>query len=163
QRFKEAATMAISLVSYSKSFAPYRREAWHVSAYYRTKDQREAIQKAMEQSFAEGQCKLLESKDPTEIAIFYYVDGIPMSAADDIPELECKPLVVPDNQEDNVRMNGHSIQVDLAGQPAHSTQNGQGSPTDTVHLVNGNSPATSPEPLSQTGQPGPSSQPVQNS
>src|SRR6266536_1731611 len=240
QRFKEAATMAISLVSYSKSFAPYRREAWHVSAYYRTKDQREAIQKAMEQSFAEGQCKLLESKDPTEIAIFYYVDGIPMSAVDDlkgrcldaflnrrqqwhrqqvslngnrpvasigsfnqrvgvpvysgrdaaervretcviqrlyevkgtevdeytaedIPELECKPLVVPDNQEDNVRMNGHSIQVDLAGQPAHSTQNGQGSHTDTVHLVNGNSPATSPEPLSQTGQPGPSSQPVQNS
>lgn len=84
ERFKEAAKRAISLVSYSRSFAPYRREAWHVSAYYRTKDQREAVLKAIGQSFAEGQCKLLESKDPTEIAIFYYVDGIPMSAVDDL-------------------------------------------------------------------------------
>lgn len=84
QRFKEAANRAISLVSYSRSFAPYRREAWHVSAYYRTKDQREAILRAIGQSFAEGQCRLLESKDPTEIAIFYYVDGIPMSAVDDL-------------------------------------------------------------------------------
>lgn len=82
-RLAEAANKATTLVSYSKDFAPSRREAWHISAYWRNEAQREEIQKATFQAF-EGQCKLLMSNDPTEVAIFYYVDGIPMSAIEDL-------------------------------------------------------------------------------
>lgn len=86
QRLEKAAERASSLVDYSKDFAPERREAWHVSAYWPDEDdsQRAAIEKAIKQVFKEGQCKLLPSNDPTEVAIFYYVDGIPMSAVDDL-------------------------------------------------------------------------------
>ena len=32
---------------YSESFAPDRREAWHVSAFYRDEDQRDELEKAL--------------------------------------------------------------------------------------------------------------------
>lgn len=239
QRFKEAATMAISLVSYSKSFAPFLREAWHVSAYYRTSDQREAIDKAIRQSFAEGQCRLLESKDPTEIAIFYYVDGIPMSAVDDlkgrclnaflnrrqqwrrqqlslnistpvasigsfnqrvgvpvysgqdatdrvqetcviqrlyevkgqevddyavedIPELGCEPLGVPDNQENHARMNGHSAPVDPDGESILATQKEQVVSASMPAQANGNSHGGQSDSHQPSEQAADSPQPLQN-
>lgn len=84
QRLMLAADKAKSLVSFSPDFAPHRREAWHVSAFYRDEDQRDELEEAMNKAFAQGQCKLLPSRDPGEIAVFYYVDGVPMSAVDDL-------------------------------------------------------------------------------
>lgn len=83
-RLAEASTMATALINYSESFAPHRREAWHVSAFYKDEEQREALNDVITETFARGQCKLLKSSDPSEIAVFYYVDGIPMSAVDDL-------------------------------------------------------------------------------
>lgn len=84
KRLFEASARATSLVSYSPDFAPSRREAWHVSAFYKNQEEREDLQSVIDLAFAQGQCKLLSSTDPAEIAIYYYVDGIPMSAIDDL-------------------------------------------------------------------------------
>ena len=83
RRFVEADNKAKALVDYSEDFAPVRREAWHVAAFYRNEEQREELDDAMKEAFV-GQCKLLFSNDPAEIAVFYYVDGIPMSAVKDL-------------------------------------------------------------------------------
>jgi len=83
-RFAEAASRATALVNYTEGFASNRREAWHISVYYRNEDQRDEIQRLINETFAQGQCTLLRSSDPTEVAIFYYVDGIPMSAVTDL-------------------------------------------------------------------------------
>jgi hypothetical protein len=90
ERLKEAESRATALVSYSKSFAPDRREAWHVSADYGSDnsdenlEKRRVLENAVTETFVQGQAKLLPSNDPTEIAVFYYVDGIPMSAVEDL-------------------------------------------------------------------------------
>src|SRR5450755_440788 len=83
-RLSEGAAKATALVNYSEDFAPERREAWHVSAFFKNEEQREELNKIIVETFAQGQCKLLKSSDPAEIAIFYYVDGIPMSAVEDL-------------------------------------------------------------------------------
>src|SRR5579885_1265757 len=84
RRFIEADKKAKALVSYSEDFAPERREAWHVAALYRNEEQYAELLDAMEEAFPQGQCKLLYSNDPAEIAVFYYVDGVPMSAVNDL-------------------------------------------------------------------------------
>ena len=90
QRFIEAAARAMTLVSFARDFAPDLREAWHVSVDYSNNygnddpDKREKIDDAMKEAFTHGQCSLLKSSDPSEIAIYYYVDGLPMSAVDDL-------------------------------------------------------------------------------
>lgn len=83
-RLREAAERANALIRYSRDFAPGLREAWHVSAFYANGDQREELQDAVKASITQGQCTLLYSNDPGEIALFYYVDGIPMSAIEDL-------------------------------------------------------------------------------
>jgi hypothetical protein len=96
---REASSRAISLVSFAPAFAPDLREAWYVSADFRLareelddtandypedRAKRAKIEKAMKKSFTSGDCKLLKSRDPSEIALFYYVDGLPMSAIEDL-------------------------------------------------------------------------------
>lgn len=81
-RLKVAVARTGSLVNYDPDFAPDRREEWRVSAMYNL-DQREKLHKAMEETI-KGQITLLSSNDPTEIAVYYYVDAIPMSAVDDL-------------------------------------------------------------------------------
>ncbi len=84
QRMKQAATKATTLVRYTPGLAGQSRPKWHVSAYYRSEEQRAELERALDAAFAQGQCTLLHSDDPTEIAVFYYVDGIPMSAIEDL-------------------------------------------------------------------------------
>jgi hypothetical protein len=84
ERLKEAASRATALVLYNRHFAPELREAWHVSAFYSNGDQREELLDAIKESITQGQCTLLKSNSPGEIAVFYYVDGIPMSAVNDL-------------------------------------------------------------------------------
>lgn len=82
-RLSEAATKAHALVRFSEAFAPNRREVRHISACYRD-EQRGPLQRIMGRTFRQGECTLIRSSDPTEIAIFYYVDGLPMSAVKDL-------------------------------------------------------------------------------
>ncbi|MEO8972485.1 MAG: hypothetical protein ABI406_12890 [Ktedonobacteraceae bacterium] len=84
RRMAEAADKAHSLVSFSKEFAPEMRQATHVSAYWETPEERELLQKAINEAFGQRRCTLIKSKGPTEIAVFYYVDGLPMSAITDL-------------------------------------------------------------------------------
>lgn len=84
ERLKDAASRATALILYNRHFAPELREAWHVSAFYRNGDQREELLDAIKESITQGQCTLLKSNSPGEIAVFYYVDGIPMSAVNDL-------------------------------------------------------------------------------
>ncbi len=84
-RLREAESKAIALVNYSRDFAPDLSEAWHVSAPCReNQGQHEQVNELIDEIFAGRHCKLLESNDPSEIALFYYVDGIPMSSVDDL-------------------------------------------------------------------------------
>lgn len=113
RRLEQAHKKATSLVSYSSDFAPARREAWHVSAFYRTEDQREELDQAIKEVFTQGNCRLLPSNDPTEIAVFYYVDGIPMSAVEDLKG-RCLNAFLRRRQqwgkwqEQKAHLNGHS-------------------------------------------------------
>ncbi len=99
RKFREASSRAISLVSFAPDFAPDLREAWYISADYRLEREeldvfdtdypedrlkRSKIEKAMKKALTSGDCKLLKSRDPGEIALFYYVDGLPMSAIEDL-------------------------------------------------------------------------------
>lgn len=84
QRLADAAELAHPLISFNSGFAPDRQEVWHVCAYVKDKDQRDELQKAVNRVFPQGRCSLLETKDPTEIVVFYYVDGIPASAINDL-------------------------------------------------------------------------------
>lgn len=83
-RLNDAAQKAHSLVTYNRDFASERREARHVSAYWRNEEQRGILQRAINQAFGQGQCTLIGSNDPSEIVVFYYVDGLPMSAINDL-------------------------------------------------------------------------------
>ncbi|HEY1350762.1 MAG TPA: hypothetical protein VGF67_14155 [Ktedonobacteraceae bacterium] len=98
-KLREASSRAISLVSFAPAFAPDLREAWYVSADFRTareelaetesdypedRAKRAKIEKALKKAFTSGDCKLLKSRDPSEIALFYYVDGLPLSAIEDL-------------------------------------------------------------------------------
>ena len=82
-RLTEAAVKAHTLVRFSEAFAPNCREVRHISACYRD-EQRNSLQRVMNRTFRQGECTLIRSSDPTEIAIFYYVDGLPMSAVKDL-------------------------------------------------------------------------------
>src|ERR1051326_1577402 len=84
QRLADAAELTHPLVSFNRGFAPERQEVWHVCAYVKDKDQRDQLQRAVDQVFPQGRCSLLDTKDPTEIVVFYYVDGIPASAVSDL-------------------------------------------------------------------------------
>ncbi|HZU66831.1 MAG TPA: hypothetical protein VFA09_06100 [Ktedonobacteraceae bacterium] len=84
ERLAEAAKRATALIMYNRNFAPALSEAWHVSAFYRNGDQREELLDAIKEAVTQGQCTLLKSNSPGEIALFYYVDGIPMSAVNDL-------------------------------------------------------------------------------
>lgn len=99
KKFREASRRAISLVSFAPAFAPELRDAWYISADYRIareeldgsesdypedRTKRAKIEKAMGKAFTGGVCKLLRSRDPSEIALFYYVDGLPLSAIEDL-------------------------------------------------------------------------------
>jgi len=83
QRLQEASSKAHSLVQFDKQFAEEMREKRHVSAYWRTNEQRSILENAITKAFGQ-ECTLIGSKDPGEIAIFYYVDGLPMSAVTDL-------------------------------------------------------------------------------
>jgi len=84
QRLREAAEKANPLVRFDPPFASELREARHLSAFYKDEEQRGLLVKAINQAFGQGQCTLLSSKDPSEIVIFYYMDGLPMSAVTDL-------------------------------------------------------------------------------
>jgi hypothetical protein len=83
-RLKEAADLAYPLVNFSPGFAPDLEQVWHVSACWRDDTQRGSLQKAIIEAFGQGRCSLIESRDPTEIIVFYYVDGLPISAMQDL-------------------------------------------------------------------------------
>jgi len=83
-RMAEAADKAHPMVSFSTDFAPDLREACHVSAFWADDEERGLLQKAVNAAFGQRPCTIIRSKDPTEIAVFYYADGLPLSAITDM-------------------------------------------------------------------------------
>jgi hypothetical protein len=83
ERLKEASSRAAPLVNFIQGFAESRQEIWHVSAYYEGDEQRRILERAMQEAFGQGRYSLIATKDPTEIVIFYYVDGLPITAVQD--------------------------------------------------------------------------------
>ena len=84
QRLVDAAELAQPLVKFDGSFTPECEERWHVCAYWKDKDQQNTLLRALEHTFPQGSYSLLVTKDPTEIVVFYYVEGLPMSALQDL-------------------------------------------------------------------------------
>ncbi len=85
QRLREAAEVAYPLINYNDKFAPSeRKEKLYVCAYWDNDKKRGELQLAVEEAFGQGRCTLLPAKDPTEIVIFYYIDGISMAAISDL-------------------------------------------------------------------------------
>ena len=83
ERLKDASSRAAPLINFSHGFAQNRQEIWHVSAYYKDTEQRRILERAMQEAFGQGRYSLIATKDPTEIVVFYYVDGLPLSAVQD--------------------------------------------------------------------------------
>ena len=84
ERLDEAANKAVSLVSFTPGLASSRREVWHVSVCCKDDRQRGIIEEIKKRTFRQGECTLLKSEDPTELVIFYYIDGLAMSAIKDL-------------------------------------------------------------------------------
>lgn len=82
-RLLTAASRARPLVSFSESFAESRKESLYISAMY-TENQRTQLETTIRQAFGQGERKIIKSNDPTEIVVFYCIDGIPMSAVNDL-------------------------------------------------------------------------------
>ncbi len=82
-RLTEALDRFCSSVKYSPGLAEDRREGRLVSAYYNDDQQRFLILEAIEQSYG-IRTKLCRSQDPTEVCVFYYVDGLSMAAVSDL-------------------------------------------------------------------------------
>lgn len=83
ERLKEASSRATPLINFIQGFAQSRQEVWHVSAYYKDAEQRRILERAMREAFGQGRYELIVTRDPTEIVVFYYVDGLPLSAVQD--------------------------------------------------------------------------------
>jgi hypothetical protein len=83
QRLQEANSKLHSLVQIDTQFAPELRVKRHMSAYWRTNDQRNVLESTLSRTITE-ECTILASEDPTEIVLFYYEDGLPMSAIVDL-------------------------------------------------------------------------------
>ena len=83
QRLLEANAKLHSLVQIDRQFANELREKRYVSAYWRTNDQRTILENAISETIGE-ECTLIASEDPTEIVLFFFEDGLPMSAVVDI-------------------------------------------------------------------------------
>ena len=83
QRLGEAATAIQPLVRFSDQLADELKERWLVSVYWRSAEQRDILERAIIKIFG-PRCVLIPSKDSTEIVIFYYADGLPISAVTDL-------------------------------------------------------------------------------
>jgi hypothetical protein len=133
QRLKEAGAKAHSLVGFSEQFAPDNRQARLVSAYYEKDEERAALLSAITKAFGQGNCKLVKSKDRTEIVVFYYVDGLPMSAVSDLSG-RCLSAFLKRRyewyQQLKQSLNGNSSQANtmynqLVGVPVYSGQDSE--------------------------------------
>lgn len=84
KRLEEAAQKAHSLISFVPNLASKSREMRHICAFYKDREQHNILIDAMQQTFRDGPCTLEKSDDPTEIIVYYYVDGLSMSAIKDL-------------------------------------------------------------------------------
>jgi hypothetical protein len=84
QRLSQAAKQAQSLVPFSERFSSHRSESRYVSAMYKDDKQRAVLEAGISKAFGQGECTLFRSNDPTEIIVFHYIDGLPMSAVNDL-------------------------------------------------------------------------------
>lgn len=133
QRLKDAAAQSHSLVGFSEQFAPGNRQARLVSAFYDKDEERAALLSAINKAFGQGNCKLVKSRDRTEIVVFFYVDGLPMSAVNDLSG-RCLNAFLKRryewNQQLKQSLNGkgsqdHSIHNQLVGVPVYSGQDAE--------------------------------------
>lgn len=82
-RLAETAIRAEALISFNRNLASKAREVRHVIASHRS-EQQKALQGVIDSAFKKGGCTLIRSDDPTEIVVFYYVDGLPASSIKDL-------------------------------------------------------------------------------
>lgn len=83
QRIRDAVARAQILVPIDRTFAPELEEKLLISAHWEDTVQEADLHRAVRESVKRSY-KLLASEDPGEIIIFYYADGIPMSATNDL-------------------------------------------------------------------------------
>jgi hypothetical protein len=83
QRIRDAVARAQIMVPIDRSFAPELEEKLLISAHWEDAIQGTEIQQAVREVVKRTH-KLLPSDDPSEIIIFYFADGIPMSATNDL-------------------------------------------------------------------------------
>lgn len=85
QCLQEAKSLAKSLINYSQSLAFESIKKIYICAYWgENKSKRDKLYEYISQIFNPGEWTLLESNDPTEILIFYCVDGLSMAALTDV-------------------------------------------------------------------------------
>ncbi len=82
QSIKTALERAQSLIPFTRDYATNCVEEWYVSAAYSDDRQRTTVEKAMKQ--VSERAKLFKSDDPTEIVVFYLIDGLSMPAINDL-------------------------------------------------------------------------------
>lgn len=86
ERLKQAAEVAHPLVNFNPKFtSEERKEKLYLCAYWGENDQKRGeLQKAVDEVFEQGRCVLLPTKDPTEMVVFSYIDGLSMASVQDL-------------------------------------------------------------------------------
>ena len=86
ERLLQAAEVAHPLVNFNSKFtSEERKERLYLCAYWGNNDQKRGeLQKAVDETFGQGRCILLPTKDPTEMVVFSYIDGLSMASVQDL-------------------------------------------------------------------------------
>jgi hypothetical protein len=88
---KQALERAQALIPLNRDYATQCVEEWYVTASWSTEAQRTMLERAMKQ--VSETAKLFQSDDPTEIVVFYLVDGLAMPAINDLSSRCLKALL----------------------------------------------------------------------
>jgi hypothetical protein len=88
---KHALERAQALITLNRDYATQCVEEWYVTASWSTEAQRTMLERAMKQ--VSETAKLLPSDDPTEIVVFYLVDGLAMPSINDLTSRCLKALL----------------------------------------------------------------------
>lgn len=86
ERLREAAAVSYPLVNLNEIFTPEEhKEKLYLCAYWGDNDQKRGkLQEAIYETFGRGSCILIPTKDPTEIVVFSYIDGLSMATIRDL-------------------------------------------------------------------------------
>ncbi len=117
---RAALERAQSLIPFTKEYAVNRVEEWYVTACWSNEGQRTQLEKAMKG--VSETAELYRSEDPTEIVVFYLIDGLSLPAVDDLTSRCFQPFL--QRRAEWTRNMNQARRRQRPTRPGHSTMAG---------------------------------------